>query len=201
MELGGNAPFLVFDDADIDDAVEGAIIAKLRNIARPAPPPTGFFHVAAAAGRRVRLPARRPDGQAPRRPRTEEGVDLGPLIDEDQRSKVAELVDRRRLQGREGDRRRPAPRRRRVLLRADGPRRRPRRRPGLREEIFGPVPAVATDAPRCRRTIAGARADSVSLTCPRESPLTSSERHGDRAEYLLPQDPGVVGDVAEDRRS
>jgi succinate-semialdehyde dehydrogenase/glutarate-semialdehyde dehydrogenase len=31
MELGGNAPFLVFDDADIDDAVEGALIAKMRN--------------------------------------------------------------------------------------------------------------------------------------------------------------------------
>ena len=31
MELGGNAPFLVFDDADVDDAVEGAIIAKMRN--------------------------------------------------------------------------------------------------------------------------------------------------------------------------
>ena len=32
MELGGNAPFIVFDDADIDAAVEGAMIAKMRNI-------------------------------------------------------------------------------------------------------------------------------------------------------------------------
>ena len=31
MELGGNAPFLVFDDADVDAAVEGALIAKMRN--------------------------------------------------------------------------------------------------------------------------------------------------------------------------
>jgi len=31
MELGGNAPFLVFDDADLDDAIEGAMIAKMRN--------------------------------------------------------------------------------------------------------------------------------------------------------------------------
>ena len=32
MELGGNAPFLVFDDADVDAAVEGAMVAKMRNI-------------------------------------------------------------------------------------------------------------------------------------------------------------------------
>ena len=40
MELGGNAPFLVFDDADIDAAVEGAMIAKMRNIGEACTPPT-----------------------------------------------------------------------------------------------------------------------------------------------------------------
>ena len=40
MELGGNAPFLVFDDADIDAAIDGAMVAKMRNMARPAPRPT-----------------------------------------------------------------------------------------------------------------------------------------------------------------
>jgi len=46
MELGGTPTFLVFDDADIDDAVEGAIIAKLRNIGEACTAATAF-HVAA----------------------------------------------------------------------------------------------------------------------------------------------------------
>ena len=45
MELGGNAPFLVFDDADIDAAVEGAMIAKMRNIGE-ACTAANRFHVA-----------------------------------------------------------------------------------------------------------------------------------------------------------
>ena len=45
MELGGNAPFLVFDDADLDDAVEGAMIAKMRNIGE-ACTSANRFHVA-----------------------------------------------------------------------------------------------------------------------------------------------------------
>ena len=47
MELGGNAPFLVFDDADVDDAVEGALIAKMRNIGE-ACTAANRFHVAGA---------------------------------------------------------------------------------------------------------------------------------------------------------
>src|SRR5258705_237699 len=45
MELGGNAPFLVFDDADLDAAVEGAVIAKMRNIGE-ACTAANRFHVA-----------------------------------------------------------------------------------------------------------------------------------------------------------
>jgi succinate-semialdehyde dehydrogenase/glutarate-semialdehyde dehydrogenase len=40
MELGGNAPFIVFDDADLDAAVAGAIVSKFRNNGRPAFAPT-----------------------------------------------------------------------------------------------------------------------------------------------------------------
>ena len=50
MELGGNAPFLVFDDADVDAAVEGAVIAKMRNIGE-ACTAANRFHVAATVCR------------------------------------------------------------------------------------------------------------------------------------------------------
>ena len=57
MELGGNAPFLVFDDADLDDAVEGAMIAKMRNIGE-ACTSANRFHVAEAVAVGVRREAR-----------------------------------------------------------------------------------------------------------------------------------------------
>jgi succinate-semialdehyde dehydrogenase/glutarate-semialdehyde dehydrogenase len=92
MELGGNAPFLIFDDADLDAAVEGAMIAKMRNIGE-ACTSANRFHVAdsVAGDFADRLAARIGSLKVGRG--TEDGVEVGPLIDEDQRSKVAELVD------------------------------------------------------------------------------------------------------------
>ena len=58
MELGGNAPFLVFDDADLDAAVEGAMIAKMRNIGE-ACTAANRFYVAESVAERVRRAARR----------------------------------------------------------------------------------------------------------------------------------------------
>ena len=91
MELGGNAPFLVFDDADVDDAVEGAVIAKMRNIGE-ACTAANRFHVAdGIAGEFAeKLAAKLDDMKVGRG--TEEGVEVGPLIDGDQRDKVSELV-------------------------------------------------------------------------------------------------------------
>ena len=72
MELGGNAPFLVFEDADLDEAVEGALLAKMRNIGE-ACTSANRFHVAESVKRRVHAPAGREDGRrsssaaAPRR--------------------------------------------------------------------------------------------------------------------------------------
>ena len=59
MELGGNAPFVVFDDADIDRAVEGAVQAKMRNVGQ-ACTAANRFHVQAGIAARVHPPPRRP---------------------------------------------------------------------------------------------------------------------------------------------
>jgi succinate-semialdehyde dehydrogenase/glutarate-semialdehyde dehydrogenase len=91
MELGGNAPFLVFEDADLDAAVEGAMIAKMRNVGE-ACTAANRFHVAESvaddfAGRLAERMGALKVGRG-----TEEGVDVGPLVSEEQRAKVAELV-------------------------------------------------------------------------------------------------------------
>jgi succinate-semialdehyde dehydrogenase/glutarate-semialdehyde dehydrogenase len=92
MELGGNAPFVVFDDADLDEAVEGALMAKMRNIGE-ACTSANRFHVAASVADEFaqKLAARMGAMKIGRG--TEDGVEVGPLINADQRSMVAELVD------------------------------------------------------------------------------------------------------------
>jgi succinate-semialdehyde dehydrogenase / glutarate-semialdehyde dehydrogenase len=92
MELGGNAPFLVFDDADIDDVVEGAMIAKMRNIGE-ACTAANRFHVADAVADEFAEKLAKKMGDMKVGRGTEEGVEVGPLIDDDQRGKVAELVE------------------------------------------------------------------------------------------------------------
>lgn len=92
MELGGNAPFVVFADADVDAAVEGALAAKMRN-GGEACTAANRIHVDNAVREEFteKFTARMAkltlgDGTHP-------GVDVGPLINERQRAKVAELVD------------------------------------------------------------------------------------------------------------
>jgi succinate-semialdehyde dehydrogenase / glutarate-semialdehyde dehydrogenase len=91
MELGGNAPFLIFDDADVDAAVEGAMIAKMRNVGE-ACTSANRFHVADAVADEFATKLGEKMGAMKIGRGTEEGVEVGPLIDDDQRSKVAELV-------------------------------------------------------------------------------------------------------------
>ena len=91
MELGGNAPFLVFDDADLDKAVDGAMLAKMRNIGEACTAANRFLvHESVAAEFSARLTDRMAALKIGRG--TEDGVDVGPLIDAKQRDKVAELV-------------------------------------------------------------------------------------------------------------
>jgi len=91
MELGGNAPFIVFEDADVDDAVQGAMLAKMRNIGE-ACTAANRFHVAdqVAAEFAEKLAAKMGAMKIGRG--TDEDVEVGPLIDDTQRGKVAELV-------------------------------------------------------------------------------------------------------------
>jgi succinate-semialdehyde dehydrogenase/glutarate-semialdehyde dehydrogenase len=92
MELGGNAPFIVFPDADVDAAVEGAVIAKMRNIGE-ACTAANRFHVADKVAEEFasKLAGKLSEMKVGRG--TEDDVKVGPLIDATQRSKVAELVD------------------------------------------------------------------------------------------------------------
>lgn len=91
MELGGNAPFLVFEDADLDRAVDGAMLAKMRNIGEACTAANRFIVHEAVADEFARRLADRMGSLSVGRG-TEDGIQVGPLIDGTQRDKVAELV-------------------------------------------------------------------------------------------------------------
>jgi succinate-semialdehyde dehydrogenase/glutarate-semialdehyde dehydrogenase len=91
MELGGNAPFIVFEDADLDKAVDGAMVAKMRNMGEACTAANRFFVHASVAEEFGRRLAERM-GALVVGPGTREGVDVGPLIDRAGRAKVEELV-------------------------------------------------------------------------------------------------------------
>jgi succinate-semialdehyde dehydrogenase/glutarate-semialdehyde dehydrogenase len=91
MELGGNAPFLVFADADLDAAVDGAMLAKMRNVGEACTAANRFHvHESLADEFAARMAQRMGALKVGRG--TEPDTDVGPLIDEVQRGKVAELV-------------------------------------------------------------------------------------------------------------
>jgi succinate-semialdehyde dehydrogenase/glutarate-semialdehyde dehydrogenase len=92
MELGGNAPFIVFPDADVDAAVEGAVIAKMRNIGE-ACTAANRFHVAGKVADEFTSKLAAKLGEMKVGRGVDDDVKVGPLIDGDQRGKVAELVE------------------------------------------------------------------------------------------------------------
>jgi succinate-semialdehyde dehydrogenase/glutarate-semialdehyde dehydrogenase len=91
LELGGNAPFIVFADADVDEAIEGALVAKLRNGGQACTAANRFLIAEELADEFTACLAVRMDALPVGRG-TDPGVALGPLIDSRQRDKVATLV-------------------------------------------------------------------------------------------------------------
>jgi succinate-semialdehyde dehydrogenase/glutarate-semialdehyde dehydrogenase len=91
MELGGNAPFLVFEDADVDKAVEGAMQAKLRNMGEACTAANRFLiHESVADEFAQKLTARFAALKVARG--VEEGTNIGPVIDEKSRNAIHALV-------------------------------------------------------------------------------------------------------------
>ncbi|MHC3001969.1 NAD-dependent succinate-semialdehyde dehydrogenase [Gordonia sp. GN26] len=143
MELGGNAPFLVFDDADVDAAVEGAFAAKMRNGGEACTAANRFLVQSGVAEEfTTKLVEKMSD--VVMGPGYKDGVTLGPLVNADQRDKVADAVEqavsdgaRLRLGGERPEGRGffyPAT----VLDNVDP------YAPVTREEIFGPVAVIST---------------------------------------------------------
>lgn len=161
MELGGNAPFLVFEDADLEAAVEGAMVAKMRNAGQSCVAANRFIvHEAVAPAFTEALRERMAALQVG--PGTAEGSQVGPLINAAARTKVAELVADAQVRGAK------------LLLGGEVP-----AGPGYfypptlltdvpadarlsQEEIFGPVAAIAA-YPDEAGMVAAANATSAGL--------------------------------------
>jgi len=92
MELGGNAPFIVFDDADLDAAVDGAMLAKMRNIGEACTAANRFYAQAGVAEEFSRRLAERM-GALTIGSGLDDDVEVGPLIDAVAQDKVASLVE------------------------------------------------------------------------------------------------------------
>jgi succinate-semialdehyde dehydrogenase/glutarate-semialdehyde dehydrogenase len=145
MELGGNAPFVVFEDADLDKAIDGAMLAKFRNIGQACTAANRFLvHESVAEEFAARITERVNALQLGRG--TDDGVTIGPLIDDravasmgaligDAVSRGARILTGGTAPDRDGFFFEPT-----VLVDVQ---------PGseiLREEIFGPVLAITTFA-------------------------------------------------------
>ncbi len=92
MELGGNAPFIVFEDADIDAAIEGAMIAKMRNMGEACTAANRFYVHEKVHGEFARKLTEKMSALKMGNG-LDEGVALGPLVNAEGRDKVVELVD------------------------------------------------------------------------------------------------------------
>lgn len=143
MELGGNAPFVVFEDADIDAAVEGAMIAKMRNGGQSCIAANRFFVHSAVAEEFGRVFSKAM-GEVRVGPGLEDGVDLGPMINLDAQTDLRQTVEAltgagARVSVGGGAPDRPGFFFEPTVIEGVG-----RDHPTLSQEIFGPVAPVAT---------------------------------------------------------
>lgn len=92
MELGGNAPFLVFEDADVDAAIQGALLAKFRNIGQACTAANRFL-VHSSVAEEFNEKMTKAVEEMKIGPGLEEGVTIGPLVDDAAVAKVSELVE------------------------------------------------------------------------------------------------------------
>ena len=138
MELGGNAPFLVFDDADIPAAVEGAMLAKMRNGGEACTAANRFYVHEAVADEFTTALTKRMSGLAVG-PGLEESTEVGPLVNQPTRTKVATLVEESGARVVTGGQ---APSRRGYFYEPTVLDRVPSDAPILATEIFGPVAPI-----------------------------------------------------------
>ena len=143
MELGGNAPFIVFEDADIDAAIDGAMVAKMRNMGEACTAANRFYvhekvHDEFAKKLTERMKALKMGNGL------EDGVALGPLVNKDGLDKVVSLVDDAVKKGAKVLTGGKAPGGKGYFYPATVLTAVPDTADMLREEIFGPVAAIQT---------------------------------------------------------
>jgi len=143
MELGGNAPFIVFDDADIEAAIEGAMIAKMRNIGEACTAANRFYVHEKVHDEFARKLSDRMRGLKMGNG-LEDGVMVGPLVNADTRDKVVHLVDDAVHKGAKVMIGGAAPAGKGFFYPATVLTDVPDGADMLREEIFGPVAALQT---------------------------------------------------------
>jgi succinate-semialdehyde dehydrogenase/glutarate-semialdehyde dehydrogenase len=141
MELGGNAPFIVFDDADIDAAIEGAMIAKMRNMGEACTAANRFYvHEKVHdefADKLTKKMATLKMGNG-----LDDGVALGPLVNAEGRDKVQSLVEDALAKGAKVLTGGKAPGGKGYFYPATVLANVPDNADMLREEIFGPVASI-----------------------------------------------------------
>jgi succinate-semialdehyde dehydrogenase/glutarate-semialdehyde dehydrogenase len=143
MELGGNAPYLVFEDADLDKAVDQAVVAKMRNMGESCVA-ANRFHVHESIAEEFTARLTEKIGAMKVGRGTDPDAEVGPLIDADQRDKVTELVEDAVSRGAKATVGGSAIDGRGYFFQPTVLGDVPQDARLLREEIFGPVAPVAT---------------------------------------------------------